>query len=66
MSNEEESAAFAAKILDTMGPTETLLMAMRLTLLVGQSKDAENPAVVEAAHDAIAAIKRLGSLTGVF
>lgn len=66
MSNEEDSAAFADKILKTMGPTETLLMAMRLTLLVGQSKDADNPAVVEAAADAIAAIKRLGALTGAF
>jgi hypothetical protein len=64
--NEDEAAAFAAKIMDTMGPTEALLMAMRLTLLVGQKTATENPAVVEAAHDAIAAIKRLGSLTGAF
>jgi hypothetical protein len=49
-----------------MGETSALLMAMRLTLLVGQRTGADNPAVVEAAHDAIAAIKRLGVLTGTF
>ncbi len=66
MSDEEEAAAFATKIMDTMGATEALLMAMRLTLLVGQRTAADNPAVIEAAHDAIAAIKRLGALTGAF
>ncbi len=66
MSNEEEAAGFATKIIETMGSTEALLMAMRLTLLVWQRVDPENPAVVEAAHDAIAAIKRLGTLTGAF
>lgn len=65
MTDEEEAAGFATKIIETMGPTEALLMAMRLTLMVGQ-RAGDNPAVVESAHDAIAAIKRLGTLTGAF
>lgn len=64
--NEDEAAAFATKLIDSMGSTEALLMAMRLTLMVGQRTSPDNPAVVEAAHDAIAAIKRLGVLTGAF
>ena len=64
--NEDEAAAFATKIIDSMGTTEALLMAMRLTLMVGQRTSPDNPAVIEAAHDAIAAIKRLGALTGAF
>jgi hypothetical protein len=64
--NEDEAAAFATKVIDSMGSTEALLMAMRLTLMVGQRTSPDNPAVVEAAHDAIAAIKRLGALTGAF
>jgi hypothetical protein len=63
-SNDDEAAAFATKVLETMGSTEALLMAMRLTLMVGQRTSPDDPAVVEAAHDAIAAIKRLGALTG--
>ncbi len=62
----DDAQAFAQKVVDSMGETESLLMAMRLTLLVGQRKGEENPAVVEAAHDAIEAIKRLGVLTGTF
>jgi hypothetical protein len=64
--SEDDAVAFATKIIETMGSTEALLMAMRLTLMVGQRTSPENPAVVEAAHDAIAAIKRLGTLTGAF
>lgn len=65
-SHEDEAAAFATKIMDSMGTTEALLMAMRLTLMVGQRTSPDDPAVIEAAHDAIAAMKRLGSLTGAF
>ena len=61
--NEDEATAFATKIMQTMGATEALLMAMRLTLMVGQGAG-DNPAVVEAAQEAIAAIKRVGALTG--
>lgn len=64
--NEDEAAAFATKVIESMGSTEALLMAMRLTLMVGQRTSPDDPAVVEAAHDAIAAIKRLGALTGAF
>lgn len=65
-SHEDEAAAFATTIMDSMGTTEALLMAMRLTLMVGQRTSPDDPAVIEAAHDAIAAMKRLGSLTGAF
>ena len=64
-SNPEEAEAFAKKVLDTMGPAETLLMSMRLLLLVGQV-DPANPKVVASAQEAVAAIKRLGEATGVF
>jgi|GraSoiStandDraft_16_1057320.scaffolds.fasta_scaffold1559108_1 hypothetical protein len=65
MSDPKEAEEFAAKVLATMGPAETLLMSMRLLLLVGQ-KDPENAKVVAAAQEAVAAIKRLGEATGVF
>jgi len=65
MSGQEDAEAFAQKVLETMGPAETLLMAMRLLLLVGQ-RDPANPRVVAAAQEAVAAIKRLGEATGVF
>ncbi len=64
--NEDDAAAFATAVIEKMGSTEALLMAMRLTLMVGQRTNPDNPAVVEAAHDAVAAIKRLGALTGAF
>lgn len=60
--NEQER--FAQTILDRVGPTEALLMAMRLVLLVGQRK-AEAPEVIAAAKEAIEAIKKLGQHTDV-
>ena len=60
--NEQER--FAQTILEKAGPTQALLMAMRLVLLVGQSKP-EDADVIAAAKDAVAAIKRVGEHTGV-
>lgn len=60
--NEQER--FAQTVLDRAGPTEALLMAMRLVLLVGQRKP-EDAEVIAAAKEAIAAIKRVGEHTGV-
>lgn len=59
--NEQER--FARTVLEKVGPTEALLMAMRLVLLVGQAKP-EDGEVIASARDAINAIKRLGQLTG--
>ena len=64
--NDDEAVTFATTVIEKMGSTEALLMAMRLTLMVGQRTSPDDPAVVEAAHDAVAAIKRLGALTGAF
>jgi hypothetical protein len=65
MGDLREAEEFAEKVLTTMGPAETLLMAMRLLLLVGK-RAPEDPQVVAVAQEAVAAIKRLGELTGVF
>ena len=61
----KEAEEFAERVLTTMGPAETLLMSMRLLLLVGQ-KDPENAKVVQAAQEAVASIKQMGELLGVF
>jgi hypothetical protein len=60
--NEQER--FAQTVLERVGPTEALLMAMRLVLLVGQRKP-EDAEVIASAKLAIDAIKRLGEHTGV-
>jgi hypothetical protein len=65
MTDTKEAEAFAEKVLATMGPAETLLMAMRLLLLVGKN-DPDNPQVVARAQEAVNAIKALGELTGAF
>jgi len=65
MDAEQQAAEFADRVLETMGPSETLLMAMRLVLLVGQ-RAGDNEAVVEAAKDAMEAIRRLGEASDVF
>ena len=65
MADAKEAEEFAVRVLTTMGPAETLLMSMRLLLLVGQ-KDPENAQVVAAAQEAVASIKRMGELLGVF
>jgi hypothetical protein len=62
--DQTEQERFAQTILEKAGPTEALLMAMRLVLLVGQRK-AEDPEVIAAAQQAMAAIKKIGTLTGV-
>jgi hypothetical protein len=61
----EDAEAFAANFVEKMGPTEALLLAMRLVLLVGQ-KAPEDPKVIEAAKSAIDAIKIIGAQTGAF
>ena len=53
---------FAQTIFEKVGATESLLMAMRLILLVGQTKP-ENEEVVACAKQALTAIKRIGVLT---
>ncbi len=58
-----EQERFAQTILEKVGPTEALLMAMRLVLLVGQ-KNPDDPEVIAAAKQAIAAIKTVGERTG--
>jgi hypothetical protein len=40
-------------------------MAMRLVLLVGQRATAQTPELIEAAQNAVAAIKQVGQVTGV-
>ena len=60
-----EAEEFAARIVQTMGPGEALVMAMRLILLVGQ-RAPEDPRVVASAAEAVASIKRLGELTATF
>jgi hypothetical protein len=65
MSDTTEAEQFAAKVLTTMGPTETLLMAMRLVLLVGQQSP-EDPVVIESAQDALGAIQKMGRKLGLF
>jgi len=61
----EDAEAFAANFVEKMGPTEALLLAMRLVLLVGQ-KAPDDPTVIAAAKTAIDAIKTIGAQTGVF
>jgi hypothetical protein len=61
----EDAEAFAANFVEKMGPTEALLLAMRLVLIVGQ-KAPEDPKVVAAAKTAIESIKVIGAQTGVF
>jgi hypothetical protein len=63
MANVKDAEAFAQKLIDTVGPGETLLMAMRLVLAVGQMAP-DDEQVVAAAQEAISAIKRIGTLTG--
>ena len=64
MSDADDAEAFAAKLVDTVGAGAALLMAMRLVLLVGQRANAQTPELVEAAQDAVAAIKRVGREAG--
>ena len=64
MSDADDAEAFATKLVDTVGAGEALLMAMRLVLLVGQRATPQSPALVEAAQEAVAAIKRVGREAG--
>jgi hypothetical protein len=64
MSDADDAEAFATKLVDTVGAGAALLMAMRLVLLVGQRATAQTPELVEAAQDAVAAIKRVGREAG--
>ncbi|MCU1278863.1 MAG: hypothetical protein JWM53_2409 [bacterium] len=64
MSDTDEAEAFAVKIVDTVGAGAALLMAMRLVLLVGQRATPQSAELVEAAQEAVAAIKRVGRAAG--
>jgi hypothetical protein len=61
---QENGDELAEKMLAALGPAQTLLMSMRLVVLVGQLAE-QDVEVLEAAKDAVAAIKRVGALTGV-
>ena len=65
MSNAEDAEEFAKRVVDTMGAAEALFMAMRLVLLVGQRAEPQTPELLEAAQNAVAAIKSVGQVTGV-
>ena len=64
MSDVDDAEAFAAKLVDSVGAAEALLMAMRLVLLVGQRAPDQSAELLEAAQEAVAAIKRVGRATG--
>ena len=65
MGNEQDADEFARTVVDKMGPAEALLMAMRLVLLVGQRATPQTPELLEAAQNAVAAIKLVGQSSGV-
>jgi hypothetical protein len=60
MTDDEKAAEQA---LTHLGAGGALLAAMRIVILVGQ-RDPENPEVIAAAQEAIAAMKRLGDRLG--
>ena len=60
MTDDEKAAD---QILTHLGAGSALLCAMRIVILVGQ-RDPENPEVIAAAQEAIAAMKRLGDRLG--
>ena len=53
----------AEQVYEQLETSGSLLVAMRLVIFVGQ-KDPDNPKVIEAAQEAIAAIKRMGESLG--
>ena len=65
MSDDGSRDEFARTVVEKVGPTEALLMVMKVVLLVGQRAPDDGKAI-EAASEAIAAIKRLGAAVGAF
>ena len=62
--DQEKAEELAQRILGTLGPAEALFLSMRLVVLVGQQIP-DDPEILEAAKDSLAAIKRVGTLAGV-
>ena len=62
--DQEMAEALAQKTLEAVGAAQSLFLAMRLVVLVGQQAS-DDPEILEAAKDAIAGIKRLGTLARV-
>ena len=65
MSDDGSRDEFARTVVEKVGPTEALLMTMKVILLVGQ-KAPDDKNAIESAAEAIAAIKRLGAAVGAF
>jgi len=63
MGEHDEVDRFAQGIISKMGDAGALLLATRLTLLVGQ-RTADNMAILKAATEAVAAIKRMRVIAG--
>jgi hypothetical protein len=61
----EPTEDLAQQIVENLGHGQALVLAMRLVLLVGQAKTDE-PGMLEAVQEAIAAIKRVGAIAGTF
>ncbi len=63
MGEPDEVGKLAATLVDKVGEAQALVLAMRLTLLVGQRLSTDE-AMAQAAGEAISALKRMGSLAG--
>jgi hypothetical protein len=61
----EPTEEIAEQIVARMGNGPALVVSMRLLLLVGQTHP-DDPAMLEAVKDALAAIKRIGAAAGTF
>ena len=61
----EPTEEIAEQIVSRMGNGAALVVSMRLVLLVGQTQP-DDPAMLEAVQDALAAIKRIGAAAGTF
>jgi hypothetical protein len=61
----EPTEEIAEQIFQRMGNGPALVVSMRLLLLVGQTHP-DDPAMLEAVQDALAAIKRIGAAAGTF
>ncbi len=63
--SDEPTLEVAAQVLDSMGIGAALLVSMRIVLLVGE-RTSDGNEMLDAAKEAIAAIKRVGALAGAF
>jgi hypothetical protein len=61
----EPSGEVASKIVDTMGVGQALLVCMRIIILIGERAE-QTDAMIDAAKEAIAAVKRVGAVAGAF